>query len=102
MDSSKPSAADLEAAFKAADQLIRTGNDPNIKITNEDKLKFYALFKYSTSGECKGPAPSRLKIVEKYKYDAWKALGNKMTKDEAKLQYIKEIQKKASYFQPKL
>ena len=53
MDNKAPSSSDLEAAFKAADQLIKTTNDPNVKITNEDKLKFYALFKYATSGECK-------------------------------------------------
>ena len=35
----------------------------------------------------KGPAPSRLKIIEKAKYDSWKQLG-KISKEEAMKKYI--------------
>jgi hypothetical protein len=33
-------------------------------------------------------APSRLKLVERAKYDVWKKLGNSMTKEEAKKKFI--------------
>jgi hypothetical protein len=29
-----------------------------------------------SSGPCKGAAPSKLKIIERAKYDEWKKLGN--------------------------
>jgi acyl-CoA-binding protein len=41
-----------------------------------------------------GSAPSRLKIVERAKYDAWKALG-KLSKDGAMQKYIDELTKLA-------
>ena len=50
--------------------------------TNEDKLRFYALFKQINDGPCKMPAPSKLRVVEYYKHSAWKALGS-ITKEEA-------------------
>jgi acyl-CoA-binding protein len=55
---------------------------------------FYALFKQINEGENKTKAPSKLKIVEKYKWDAWKKLG-KMTKEEAMKKYIQELTKVA-------
>lgn len=48
---------------------------------------FYSLFKQISEGENKTKAPSKLKIVEKYKWDAWKKLG-KMSKEEAMKKYI--------------
>ena len=48
-------------------------------IDNQTKLKFYALFKQATTGPNNTKAPSRLKIVDRYKWDEWKKLG-KMTK----------------------
>ena len=59
-------------------------------MSNEDKLEFYALFKQATEGENKTKAPSRLKVVEKYKWDAWKKLG-KMSKEEAMKKYVERL-----------
>jgi acyl-CoA-binding protein len=56
-------------------------------LSNDDKLAFYALFKQGTSGENTTKAPSRLKVVEKFKWDAWKKLG-KMSKEEARKKYV--------------
>lgn len=39
-----------------------------------------------------GKAPSRLKVVERAKYDAWKELGS-MTKEEARKTYVQELTK---------
>jgi len=65
-----------------------TNNAEKFTPDNMQKLQFYACFKQISEGPCKGPAPSRLKIVEKAKYDAWKALGN-ITPEEAKARYVK-------------
>ncbi len=55
-------------------------------------MEFYALFKQATEGENKTKAPSRLKVVEKYKWDAWKKLG-KMSKEEAMKKYVERLTK---------
>ena len=46
--------------------------------------------------------PSRLKIVERAKHDAWKKLGNTLTKDEAKTKFIEKVKAKVKDFPPKL
>ena len=57
-----------------------SADDKNsISIDNETKLKFYALFKQVTVGPNNTKAPSRLKVVDRYKWDEWKKLG-KMSK----------------------
>lgn len=48
------SSEQIDDAFKHADNFIKTFKDPNAKFSNEDKLMFYALFKYATKGECTG------------------------------------------------
>lgn len=40
------------------------------------------------------PAPSRLRIVERAKWEAWKNLGN-ISKEEAMSKYIEELSKTA-------
>ena len=49
-----------------------------------------------------GPQPSRLKVIERAKYDEWKKLGSTMTKDEAKLKFIELLKSKMPKFEPKL
>jgi len=58
--------------------------------TNQEKLDFYGLFKQGTEGPCNTKAPSRLKIVDKAKWDAWNSLGKK-TKEEAMKIYVGKI-----------
>ena len=48
------SADKLDQAFKDADNFIKTYKDPAVKLSNDEKLKFYALFKQATKGECTG------------------------------------------------
>ncbi len=45
-----------------------------------------------------GAQPSKLKFVERAKYDAWKALGSSMTKDEAKQKFIDLLKSKQPKF----
>ena len=62
------------------------------ELTNEQKLEFYGLFKQSTEGENKTKQPSRLKVVERMKWDAWKKNG-KMGKEEAMRTYVEKLTK---------
>lgn len=62
------------------------------ELSNNQKLQFYALFKQSTEGENKTKQPSRLKVVERMKWDAWSKLG-KMSKQKAMEEYIEKLTK---------
>jgi acyl-CoA-binding protein len=65
---------------------------PEVKgITNELKLKFYGLYKQATDGPCNEKEPSRLQVVKRMKWQAWKELG-KMTKEEARKAYIVQLE----------
>ena len=54
---------------------------------NVAKLKLYALYKQSSTGDCTGSRPGMMDFVGRAKYDAWKELEGK-TQDEAKQLYI--------------
>ena len=78
----------LDKAFQAAQTFISTSDSKTgPKLSNSDKLEFYSLFKQASVGPCTGKQPSRLNIVARAKYDAWKALG-KLSKDDAKRRFI--------------
>ncbi|PJF18833.1 Acyl-CoA-binding domain-containing protein 5, partial [Paramicrosporidium saccamoebae] len=59
-------------------------------ISNEEKLKLYALFKQATVGPCVGPRPSFFDIQGKYKYDAWRELGE-MSRSAAITLYVEHV-----------
>jgi len=80
----------IDQDFKKAVSYVNGG--PEIPgLTNDTKLKFYAYYKQATDGKCKEKAPSRLQVVKKMKWDAYNKLGD-MTKDDAKKNYIKELE----------
>jgi acyl-CoA-binding protein len=54
--------------------------------SDEERLKFYALYKQATKGPCNTPQPWVVQVVERAKWNAWNALG-KMTKDKAMIEY---------------
>ena len=58
-----------------------------VTLDNQTKLLFYALFKQISEGENKTKQPGITKMVERYKWDAWKKLG-KMKKEDAMRQYV--------------
>ncbi|EAR91383.3 acyl-CoA-binding protein (macronuclear) [Tetrahymena thermophila SB210] len=86
----------LEERYNKALEFIKNppADYPPIDMDNTQRLTFYAIFRQIKDGPCKGPQPSRLKVVERAKYDAWKALG-KMSKEDAMKKYITEITKLA-------
>ncbi|EGR34567.1 hypothetical protein IMG5_007270 [Ichthyophthirius multifiliis] len=96
----------IEEKFNKALNFIKEPpkGHPPVELTNQQKLTFYALFQQAKQGQCKGSQPSRLKIIERAKYDAWKALGN-LSKEDSMNKYITELTKIAPNWdlpQPKL
>lgn len=80
-----------EEAFNSAVTIIRNlPKEGPIKPSDELKLKFYAYFKQATDGPNNTPKPRFYQIVESYKWDAWKKLGD-MSRDDAMLNYIREF-----------
>jgi len=84
----------LEERYNKALEFIKSppAGYPEIDLDNNQRLAFYAIFRQIKDGPAKGPQPSRLKIVERAKYDAWKSLG-KISKEEAMKKYIQAITK---------
>ena len=60
-------------------------------VSNDTKLRLYALYKQATEGACtSSKKPSFFDIVGNAKFDAWSKLGN-MSKDDAMTNYIHAI-----------
>ncbi len=72
--------SNLEKTFVACWSHMEDSVDSGkLKLSNNEKLTFYGLYKFAANGECKVEAPSRLRIIERAKWDAWKKMGNSMT-----------------------
>ncbi|KAL4853900.1 Acyl-CoA-binding protein [Chlorella vulgaris] len=74
-------ATPLEAKFKKAVWLVRNG-PPKEGTSNDEKLKFYSLFKQATEGDCTAAQPWAVQFEARAKWDAWSALKG-MSKTEA-------------------
>ena len=83
-------ATSTEQEFKDAQHYIANAPQDGGDNSNENKLKFYAYFKQATSGPCTGKRPGMLDLVARYKYDAWKKLGN-MSKEDAMKGYVNTL-----------
>ena len=60
--------------------------------SDELKLTFYAYYKQATEGANETKKPHFYDIVNRYKWEAWKKLGN-MSKREAMTVYVEELKK---------
>jgi acyl-CoA-binding protein len=80
--------------LKAADILQDSGPGSSqgntTQPSNEEKLRFYALYKQSTVGPCNTPKPGFWDVVARAKWDAWNDLGD-MSSEEAMEEYIDEV-----------
>jgi peroxisomal 3,2-trans-enoyl-CoA isomerase len=56
------------------------------KVSDDVKLRLYALYKQATCGPCETPQPWAIQVVERAKWNAWKSLGS-MDRETAKTQY---------------
>lgn len=77
----------MEQEFRRALAYIKDTSNPPLASSNEQKLEFYGLFKQATDGAPKGSAPSRLKVVERAKFMAWKAK-EALSKEAAMQRYV--------------
>ena len=77
----------MEQEFRKALAYIKDTSNPPLDTNNQQKLDFYALFKQSTDGAPKGSPPSRLKVVERAKFMAWKERA-KLSKEQAMKEYV--------------
>lgn len=66
----------------ATDQVSKSDG----KSTNDEKLKFYGLYKQATIGPCNTSQPWQINAKERAKWDAWNNLG-KMSKEDAMVKY---------------
>ncbi|VDM80798.1 unnamed protein product [Strongylus vulgaris] len=81
----------LDERFDAAVTIIqKLPKEGPVSTSNEQKLEFYSLYKQATVGDVNTERPGIFSIVEKKKWDAWKAVEG-VSKDEAKERYIKAL-----------
>lgn len=83
-------AGDLQQAFKDAVAMVQDPKGGGAQPDNATKLKFYALFKQATEGDCAAAKPSRLNMVAYAKWEAWNKL-KKTSKDDAMREYVKTL-----------
>ena len=58
--------------------------------SNEEKLKFYSLFKQATVGDVQGDQPWAVQVEKRAKWDAWNSRKG-LSKDDAKAQYVEAV-----------
>ena len=80
----------VEAEFTAAVQHVKTGN---LKVSTQDKLDLYGLFKRACVGPCNVEKPSSMFDYEKaYKWEAWNSRSS-LTTQEAMKMYASKVSK---------
>ncbi|XGW33449.1 hypothetical protein V3C99_017680 [Haemonchus contortus] len=81
----------LDERFNAAVAIIQNlPKEGPVSTSNSQKLEFYSLFKQSTIGDVNTERPGIFSIVERKKWDAWKAVEG-LSKEEAKKRYIEVL-----------
>lgn len=82
----------LEAAEQAFEDAARfLSRSKGLRLSQEQKLRFYGLFKQATAGPCRVPKPGLMEMVKRAKWTAWSGLGE-MSKDDAITQYLAELE----------
>ena len=79
--------SDIQQRFA---QMVAAVHDATIDFTpnNTQKLKLYAFYKQATVGDVEGECPSVIHMVERAKWQSWKAVKG-MTPDKAMEGYLK-------------
>uniref|UniRef100_A0A7E4VI58 ACB domain-containing protein n=2 Tax=Panagrellus redivivus TaxID=6233 RepID=A0A7E4VI58_PANRE len=81
----------LDEKFTAAvDVVQKLPKEGPVSSSNEQKLKFYSLYKQATIGDINTERPGMFSFVEKAKWDAWKAREGTSQAD-AKAQYVEVL-----------
>ena len=79
--------SDLNTQFEAAAARVQKLT----KLGNDEKLRFYGLYKQGTGGDVQSKRPGMLDMVGAAKWDAWKARAG-MPPDEAKRAYVLAVE----------
>ncbi|GAU94697.1 hypothetical protein RvY_06422 [Ramazzottius varieornatus] len=90
----RPSARrkDLGAKFDAAVRVVQTIPNSSFQPSRELALRFYGLYKRAIDGPCTSPKPAFYEVEKTFKWNAYRE-ADKLTEDEAKEEYVKELQK---------
>ncbi|ETW17279.1 hypothetical protein PFAG_04214 [Plasmodium falciparum Santa Lucia] len=70
----------------------------NVNLPNDIKLNLYKYYKQSTIGNCNIKEPSRFKVVDRRKYEAWKSVEN-LNREDAKRRYVELVSALFPYWQ---
>lgn len=77
----------MDQEFQDTVKKVRNGK-PRLNVSNEIKLKFYALYKQSTVGDINISCPGIFDPTGRAKWSSWNSAKG-MKKDKAKENYIK-------------
>ncbi|PWN52336.1 acyl-CoA-binding protein [Violaceomyces palustris] len=75
---------------KAVEIVQGMPSDGEVQPSQDDKLKFYGLYKQATVGDVNTSRPGLFDLAGKYKWDAWNS--NKgLSKEEAEQKYVEAL-----------
>ena len=79
----------MHESFERAAKAIRDSDkEPNLqKVTKEEKIKLYALYKQATEGDCENPDIKNVEPEEKERCEAWCKMKGR-SKDTAEKEYV--------------
>ncbi|KAI6243791.1 Acyl CoA binding protein [Aphelenchoides fujianensis] len=81
----------LDERFQAAVDIVqKLPKDGPVSTSNDQKLKFYSLYKQATIGDVNTDRPGIFSFVERAKWDAWKGVEGTSQAD-AKEKYIEVL-----------
>ena len=75
---------------KAVEHVRSLPKDGPVTLSNEEKLRFYSLYKQATEGDVTGAQPWAVQLEARAKWDAWNAVKG-TEKDAAKKMYVEEL-----------
>jgi acyl-CoA-binding protein len=90
--------ASLEEKFNEMVVIVQNlPKEGELKVTDNDKLKFYSLYKQATIGPCNTTQPYFYQVVERAKWNAWDSV-KELTKEEAMQGYLDHMKDVCTYF----
>ena len=82
--------SDLKQKFEDTVNFVQTA-EGDIELSNELKLKMYALYKQATEGDVSGKKPGMMDFIARAKFMAWEELKGSSS-EEAMQTYIDSVE----------
>ena len=82
--------SDLKQKFEETVNFVQTA-EGDIELSNELKLKMYALYKQATEGDVSGKKPGMMDFIARAKFLAWEELKGSSS-EEAMQTYIDSVE----------